>query len=297
MARAGAAIDFGSPGLWRIEVRFRESEPDSFPIDAEPFDQAEALLPIAPGLTPKEPIRLLSVHRGFGSLRVRLLDVDGRPARGTVETLQFLGQPDHAATTDEQGIVVFRGLPSGSYQLRGFIDGMTAPEPDPVGSSPLPEDSALRGRAVLPFATADVRPGRESIVELRAQPAGYVRGRLRPPAGHKAAEYDVWTVQDWRAFEAVQRLNPESGQFLHGPLPAGEIAYNFQHQAEDGTTQDAGARPSKYPPAEWPTSTSGPRSPSRRPRPARASLCGWHSGGVIVLAGRSRRGREYGPAR
>jgi hypothetical protein len=278
-------IDFGSPGLWRIEVRFRESEPNSFRIKGEPIDQAEALLPIAPGLTPKEPIRLLSVHRGFGSLRVRLLDVDGRPARGTVETLQFLGEPDHAATTDEQGIVVFRGLPSGSYQLRGFIDGMTAPEPDPVGSSPLPEDSALRGRAVLPFATAEVQPGRESIVELRAQPAGYVRGRLRPPAGHEASEYEVWTVQDWRAFEAVQRLDPESGQFLHGPLPAGKIVYNFQHQAEDGTTQSAGDQAVEVLAGEVVHIDIRPEGSKPRRAPGSGRLVRLDRGGVIVLEG------------
>ena len=148
-------------------------------------------------------------------------------------------------------------------------------ERDPVGSSPLPEDSALRGRAVLPFATAAVRPGRESIVELRAQPAGYVRGRLRPPAGHKASEYEVWSVLDWGAFEAVQRLDPESGQFLHGPLPAGRSCTTSSIRPRTERRKSRAIRPSRYPLAKWSTSTSGPRSRSRSPRPAQAGLCGW----------------------
>ena len=75
------SYDFGSPGLWSIEVRFRDSGLDTFPIDTEPYYQAEALLPIAPGVTPKEPIRLVGVRRGLGSLRVRLLDAEAaRPA-------------------------------------------------------------------------------------------------------------------------------------------------------------------------------------------------------------------------
>ena len=111
-----ASYTFPSPGLWGIEVRFRDSEMKSFPITAEPYYQAEALLPIAPGLTPDGPIRLVGVRRGLGSLRVRLLDVDGRPARGTVETsdlVSVLNQPDFAARTDDQGVVVFRDVPSG----------------------------------------------------------------------------------------------------------------------------------------------------------------------------------------
>ena len=176
--------DFGSPGLWSIQVRFRDSGPDTFPIDTEPYYQAEALLPIAPGLTPKEPTRLVGVRRGLGSLRVRLLDADGRPAHGTVATIDFFGLPDHGATTDDRGVVVFRDLPGGSYELRGFIDGRNAPIPSP--SRPTLEDGALRGHSAIPSTTANVAAGRETTVELRARPVGYVP-RHAPSSGRPKA--------------------------------------------------------------------------------------------------------------
>ena len=241
------SYDFESPGLWRVNVRFRDFGPHSFSIDAEPFNEAEALIPIAPGLTPEEPIRLLSARRELGSLRVRLLDVDGRPARGTVETREDRNQRDHAATTDERGVVVFRGLPSGTYRLDGFIDGLTAPLPDPYGSSPTLENPALRGHVAVPFASVAVQPGRETTVELRAVPVGYVRGTLRPPAGHKAAEYIVHPALDRFEVEAVLQFDSESGRFLHGPLPAGPVRYNVALEADDWPSYPAGGQTVEVP--------------------------------------------------
>ena len=75
-------------------------------------------MPVSPALPADLPIQLLAVRRGLGSLKVRLLDADGRPARGTVEILESFNQPEYAASSDENGIVVFRDLSSGRYRLQ-----------------------------------------------------------------------------------------------------------------------------------------------------------------------------------
>ncbi len=201
------------------------------------------LLPIAPGLTPREPIRLRSVRRGYATLRVRLRDVEGRPAHGTVVSLetpeQAAGHADHAATTDGRGEVVFRDLTSGPYKLRGYLDGPLAPVPDSDPATALPPDAALRGQVVVPVTTVAVAPGRETVVELRARPAGYVRGTIRPPAGHEVGEYLVSPDGDRTDGEATLQLDPGSGRFLDGPLPAEKVTYHFMRQAEDLTWHSA----------------------------------------------------------
>jgi hypothetical protein len=143
-AQGRGSYDFESPGLWTVDVRFRDTAPTSFPISTEPFYQAGALLPVSPASASEEPIRLVGARREPGSLRVRLLGVDGLPACGTVQTIEPFNQPDHGASTDDRGVVVFRDMPSGTYRLRGFVDGAMASVTDP--SRPPREDSGLRGK-------------------------------------------------------------------------------------------------------------------------------------------------------
>ena len=66
-----------------------------------------------------------------------------------------------------------------------------------------------------------------------------------------------------------------------GPIPlrpaaAGEARLSTSSIGPMTARRKARAsRPSRYPPAKWPTSSSGPRSRSGGPRPARAGWCGW----------------------
>jgi hypothetical protein len=229
-----ATYAFESPGLWYINVRFRDTELRSFPTHEEPYYEAEALLPVSPGLAPADPIRLVGVRRERGSLRVQLLDSEARPARGMFEIVEFEGQVDYAGATDDRGVVQFKDMPSRAYQLRGFIGGRRR-RPSRGPSEPMPEDTALRGRFVVPGDTATVAAGKKPSAELRARPVGYVCGTLRPRAGHKVSEYLVTPGCDRRILEPRWRLEPDSGQFLCGPLLAGTVRIRFQQRMRDGT--------------------------------------------------------------
>ncbi len=78
-------LAFESVGLSTVVVQFRETPVNSFPIQQEPYHEVRAEVPISTAFEASEPIRRVGVRREAGSLRVRLLDADGRPIRGTVD--------------------------------------------------------------------------------------------------------------------------------------------------------------------------------------------------------------------
>jgi hypothetical protein len=76
--------DFGAPGLWAVDIRFREDQDRWRPPTQEPYLRASAVLPMSPALALPDPVELKAERGGSGSIRARLLDADGHPARGTV---------------------------------------------------------------------------------------------------------------------------------------------------------------------------------------------------------------------
>jgi hypothetical protein len=237
--------DFGSPGLWAVDVRFRDAEVRWTPLTEEPFYRAEAVLPMSPALPRPDPVELRADRHEPGSLRARLLDDDGRPARGTIAILArptgFGETIDYAATVDDQGLITFRDLPSGDYTLRGWIDGLEPP-PDPWAPGPMPDDAALRGRQAIPAVVASVRAAAEMAVEVRARPVGYVRGTIRPPKGHKPADLAVRPRIDWQAGLTRYRVDVEAGLFLCGPLLPGKLVIDYELRVDETTSRPAGTQ-------------------------------------------------------
>ncbi|SIO61110.1 Carboxypeptidase regulatory-like domain-containing protein [Singulisphaera sp. GP187] len=226
---------FESAGLWTVVVRFRDAPINSFPIHEAPYDEAEALVPVSPTLGAVEPIRLVGVRRErqTGSLLVRLLDVDGRPARGVV------GFDGSISSTDERGEIRFKGLPGRKLFVAGHLNGPTPPPWSTAG--PMPADDALRGRfALVPAAEVAVVPGREATLELRARPLGYVRGTLKPADGRWAADYGVFPQYDRRVLEPSWRYDPATGDFLAGPFPSGPATLQLFEKMPDGTQRNCG---------------------------------------------------------
>ena len=232
---------FYGPGVWSVVVRFRDAELKSFPLYEEPFYEAVAVVPVSSALRLDEPIRMVATRRERGSLRVRLLDADGRPAPGAVAIDGFMGRPDFAASTDAQGVVRFEGMPSKAYPLRAFLEG---PAPPPIAmSGPWPDDAALRGPyAIVPAAEGTVTAGREAVVAMRAMAVGYVRGTLRPAPGRKPSDYVVTAEYDHRLLHQDSRVDPDSGQFLVGPVLAGPAKLRALLKRDGGAYPEVGSK-------------------------------------------------------
>lgn len=262
---------FDLAGLWTVVVRFRDAPVNSFPIHETPYDEAEAQVPISPAIGAVEPIRLVGVRRErqAGSLLVRLLDVDGRPARGAVEFAGSIG------STDERGEIRFGGLsgePSGSKPFAsGHVEGPTPPPWSMAG--PMPPDDALRGRfALVPGAEAKVVPGREETLELRAKPLGYIRGKLRPAEGRRPAEYAVVPWYDTRVLQPNWRYDTATGDFLAGPFPGGPATLQLSTRIPDGNYQNCGRQVVEVVPGEVAHIELRPGEPEAADRQARQQV-------------------------
>jgi len=224
-------VDDAQPGLWRITANYRNSALSSMqygPYIPEPYIAASALVALSPALPRPGLLVLHARHRTAGTLRVRLEGTDGRPAAGSVFIPNNNGAPEYAATVDAQGEAFFAAMPAGTYALVGSLTGQTTSPTLAAlyGSSEagsLPTDAALAGWTSLVSQDAAVSLDAETRIVLRAAPAGFVRGRIVPAAGTPLSHYSLTTryVAGCGEADAAAKINPETGEFVYGPLPPG----------------------------------------------------------------------------
>ncbi|MFP4200401.1 MAG: prealbumin-like fold domain-containing protein, partial [Clostridia bacterium] len=79
-----------------------------------------------------------------GSITIEKVDGEGDPVAGMVFTLNAEDQEERSATTDDDGVVQFTGLPLGvTYTIEEILtDDATTPEYDPSDQVTLEEDNA-----------------------------------------------------------------------------------------------------------------------------------------------------------
>jgi hypothetical protein len=266
------SYDFERPGLWAVEIRFRDSELQSFWAKEEPYYQAEARIPVSPGVVLDDPLTLRAVRREPGAIRARLVDADGKPARGTVMIVDAVrGGIQQAGTTDAEGVVRFAGLVSGKHRLRGFIDGQP-PAPRPHAGVTRLADESLRGRATIFDREEVLAPGAEMTVDLRLEPVGYVRATLRAPAGRSPSDYTAFLLTDAPAENNwTYEIDGDGRSYLFGPDRAGRRAIVLWDQTEPGPYSKRGERPVVVEPGrvvrvevEPDPGPAGPKSPKSR---------------------------------
>ncbi|WP_165219260.1 carboxypeptidase regulatory-like domain-containing protein [Aquisphaera insulae] len=233
-------FQFGSPGLWTVELLYQNATSSRYSVQGEPCYRAESTIAVSPAAPREDPVTVRAVRREPGSIRARLLDTAGKPASGSITIVGPFADPtDPIGTTDAAGIVTFADLPSGRYRLLGFLrDRLQAPLPQ-TGRNHL-EDEALRDHIIVFEREVDVTSGAEVSIDLKAEPVGYVRAVLRMPRDQEASDpfvslRDDGPYQSYRGFE----LDRPTRTYLIGPLRPGRWPLEIQEDPRDAGTPTA----------------------------------------------------------
>jgi hypothetical protein len=229
---------FTSAGLFNVAVQFRDSPANSFPLQ-EPYYEAEALVPVSSAVPITEQIRLVGVLHRAGSIRVRLLGLDGRPARGMVELPSPFDRNGPFVSTDSNGEVLLEGLNSRTYQVQGHIEA-TGPPPMSFGGA-IPDDATLTGPfVVVPGVQVAVTSGHETVLELKARRVGFLRGKMQLGEGQKPEDFSVHPFYDMQVLQPSWRYDSITGEFFGGPFLSGPVTLQCTKEMPDGSQRNSG---------------------------------------------------------
>jgi len=218
------------PGLQRIEITAADPRAHRASAFELPHDEVAATIAASPLLPQKPDLALTAVSRKLGSLLIQVQGPSGKPLRGYVfiDRGHFGDVPAYAGTTDDRGCVRFEGFQANKHNVEVLIAGQEFVE---FGDDarPLPSDKDLLGRLIVPKTEVEPAAGWETRLTVQAKPACYVRGIVKPPAGRKSADYQVYSDQHFEDFTYREHYDSKTGEFLVGPFPAGTaVLYVFE---------------------------------------------------------------------
>src|SRR5260370_14927559 len=133
------------PGLWGVQLRYRDTPVKFFPLRLEPFYEGQGVVAVSPLLENSKPVVLTAARRELGSVTIQLQDAAGKPVRGFVLIDQFMDEAEFAGSTDAQGKITFSGVQPWKHTLEALLPRQTLPELGDEGD-PLPRDAELWGR-------------------------------------------------------------------------------------------------------------------------------------------------------
>ncbi len=218
---------FVFPGLFQVTARFGD-KPLNINALTGPYYEGSSLVAVSAATASSQPLTILTRRVGPASLRVRLVDAQGKPLRGTVT----VGDPFHsalyAASVGTSGVVVFPNVAVNffPYTVTAHITGRAdrvLPSPQ---NGPLPSDAALLAGTGQPMPQAvRVRGGEETSLTFGPVPPGYVRLRLTGPLASAKSYYVEGRQTDEEAFTETH-FDPALNEYLLGPLPAGRRTFH-----------------------------------------------------------------------
>ena len=224
---------FGSPGLFQITAQVGD-RPLNINALAGPYFEATSLVAVSAATASPQTISVPTRRVGPASIRVRLVDAQGKPLRGTVTIGDPFASALYAASVDASGIAVFPNIPLNffPYTVTAHIAGrperlVPSRQNGLLPSGPLPSDAALIAGTGQPLPQiVRVRGGEETQVTFGREPPGYVRLRLTGPFA-SAKDYNIEGRQSNDEPFTEIHVDPVSGEYLLGPLPAGRRTFHL----------------------------------------------------------------------
>ena len=232
---------FQSPGIRTVYLRYRDTSIlDNWCLYGEPFYEAWATVAVSNLRWDGGSINVTAIRHEAGSLQARLLDLEGKPVRGTVILPDWSGAFERGGTTDADGRIVFPSLVSGITEVGAQIPGaVTAPTPD-VGLDPKNEP-LFKGVVSVPVATVRIKSNSAAHVVMQPKRMGYITGRLTAPIGIPISDCRIthlevdsrFLTDDDKAFVAEGSsdvlIDNKTGRFIIGPLQAGELKLSLSY--------------------------------------------------------------------
>lgn len=216
-------LQFITPGLFQATLRFGNGPLDINAL-AGPYFEGTALVAVSAATASSHAVVVSTRRIGPASIRVRLVDAQGKPLRGTVTVGDPFKSALYAASVNTKGEAVFTDVPLNFFPYT--ITARIAGRPEPVnlnlrGGAP-PSDAALIAGTGQPLPLpVHVKGGEETLVTFGPVPPGYVRLRLTGPFASAKDYYVEGRQTDDEPFTNA-RYNPATKEYVLGPLPPGQ---------------------------------------------------------------------------
>lgn len=218
LGRAGEASWSGSySGLWKLVFQVADNLSATYAAEGDPMYEASTLVAISPAYPHSDFWPMKTARPPGTKVRVRIVDLQGKPVSGTVMAGPALGDIDFATDVPAGTTGVFEGLPDDrSLTFTACRRGM--PPPPDLGSSSadFPSDEALSHVQLYPSRSENW--DRYEVNELTFQPiaGAYVRGHVKAE-GDLSHFYVIASPEPRVTPRAV--YDPATGEYIAGPFP------------------------------------------------------------------------------
>ncbi|MGI4789610.1 MAG: hypothetical protein ACRYFS_12255 [Janthinobacterium lividum] len=219
---------FVVPGLFQVTARYGDKPLDINPL-AGPYYEGTDWIAVSAATDYSHPLTIPTERIGPASIRVRLVDAQGKPLHGAVTIGERSGNPLYAASVGASGEVVFPNVALNffPYMVTAHIEGRPDRVILPQRKGPLPPDAALIAGTGQPMPqSVHVQGGEETLVTFGLVPPGYVRLRLTGPLASAKFYYIEGRQTDDEPFTEAH-FDPAVGEYLLGPLPSGPRTFHL----------------------------------------------------------------------
>ena len=221
-------VQFITPGLFQATLRFANGPLDMNAL-AGPYFDGTALVAVSAATASSHPVVVSARRIGPASIRVRLVDAQGKSLRGTVTVGDPFKSAIFAASVGASGVVVFPNVPQNffPYTITARIAGRPQPVDLNLRSGLLPSDAALIAGTGQPLPQAvHIKGGEETVVTFGPVPPGYVRLRLTGPLAAAKDYYVEGRQTDDEPFTSGH-YDPATKEYVLGPLPPGRRTFHL----------------------------------------------------------------------